>query len=147
MLDEIEMMMVTLLINNVIPIFQVGGKPRETNFGQLPSSVILRLLTITLRVRYLLTVIISNPPITHSVMFQIIAFLKEIGKNQILCASIMHVFNGPIRKYVEDGKIPAEIKWDHTMWDYIWSFNSHCKCYDVLGHKASTEKVKVHSFY
>ena len=80
MLDEIEMMMVTMLINNVIPIFQVGGKPRETNFGQLPSSVILRLLTITLRVRYLLTVIISNPPITHSVMFQIIVFLKEIER-------------------------------------------------------------------
>ena len=119
------MMMVTMLINNVIPIFQVGGKPRETNFGQLPSSVILRLLTITLRVRYLLTVIISNPPITHSVMFQIIVFLKEIErirldalqsghaekkKNKECIYAYIYVFIGPIRKYAEDGKIPAEIK-------------------------------------
>ena len=118
-------MMVTMLINNVIPIFQAGGKPRETNFGQLPSSVILRLLTITLRVRYLLTVIISNPPITHSVMFQIIVFLKEIErirldalesghaekkKNKECIYAYIYVFIGPIRKYAEDGKIPAEIK-------------------------------------
>ena len=42
------------VINNVIPIFQAGRKPQETNFGQLPSSVILRLLTITPIVRYIL---------------------------------------------------------------------------------------------
>ena len=40
-------MMLTSVINNVIPIFEAGRKPQETNFGQLPSSVILRLLTIT----------------------------------------------------------------------------------------------------